>query len=146
MTSPPLYEGAKRLTASTLEPRRWMRMTVVLTLAGGAAAAAASWIAGKNDLALGFFSGAVLSTLNFYSLKILTEKVSSLGDRKGKRRFWFWNIVRWGLFGAACWFFLSVSKLCLLGAGSSYLWFLAALVWVGWRSASSSKAPGRDAV
>jgi len=140
MTSSFHYRGKERFSVSPLHPQRLMATVTMVTLTGGMAGAVLSLILGKNDLALGFFLGSILSIVNFYGLKILAERVLRTGDQKGKRSFWFWNIIRWALFAFVFWFLLMISNICLLGAVSSYLWFLAVLGWIGWRSASFQKS------
>ena len=103
------------------------------------AGAATAFVLGKKELSLGLFLGGILSTLNFYGLKRLTEKVLKLEEQKAKAMFWFLTASRWCLFILACWGLLMISPSCLLGAFISYFWFLLVLGWVGWRSASPAK-------
>ena len=93
----------------------------------------------QKDLAIGLGWGSVFNVLNFYSLKILTEKVLTRGEVEGQKFFWLWTPVRWVFLALACWLFLSVSPLCLAGAGASYFWFLVVLGFVSWRSSSPSE-------
>ena len=136
--SPP---GEIHKQSDPLVPESTQRLVISIaqgTVAGGTLAALISYFLGQKDLALGLFGGAVLSALNLYGLKTTAEKVLKSANN-GKSFFWFWNLARWGLAAAACWFFLQVSPSCLLGAGASYLWFLTVLGWVGWRDAGQKK-------
>jgi len=118
---------------------RWIITVVALTLGGSVGGALTALAFGKKDLALGLFLGGILSTLNFYGLKRLTEKVLRLEEQKARAMFWLLTGSRWVLFALACWGLLKISPFCLLGAMASYLWFLLVLGWVGWRSAFPAK-------
>ncbi len=138
MTSPvPHRLQEKGLPAHS--PPVWIAKVVLATLGGGVAASAAAFSLQRKELALGFLLGSFLTILNLYGLHVLTTKVLSRGDKK-QTVFWFWNLLRWLLFAALCWFLLRISIFCLLGAAGTYLWFLMVLGWVGWRSVSTPKS------
>ena len=117
----------------------WIALVAASTMGGSIVGAAIALVLGKKELSLGLFLGGILSTLNFYSLKRLTEKVLKLEEQKAKAMFWFLTAARWLLFVLACWGLLKISPFCLLGAVAGYLWFLLVLGWVGWRSVASVK-------
>ncbi len=116
----------------------WMGFVVVVNLFGGVAGSLVFFFLQKQELAIGIFLGSLLSTLNLYALQSLTGKVLKLGE-KGRKLFWFWNIIRWLTLVAACRVLLLVSPACLLAAVGSYLWFLLVLGLAQWRFAFSSK-------
>lgn len=136
MTSPALHRPKESFQAHP--PAGWMGRVVLGTLSGGIAASSAAFFLQKKELALGLLLGGVLSVLNLYGLHVLTTKVLSTGN-KNQTVFWLWNLLRWLVFIALCWFLLRISPYCLLGAAGTYLWFLVVLGWVGWRSASTGK-------
>jgi hypothetical protein len=117
---------------------RWIGTVLIGTFLGGILFALIAWGFQKNDLALGFFWGGMLSSANFYALNILTTRVLGTGQR-GQRGFWVWNLLRLGVLAVVYWFLLRVSVFCLLGALGSYFGFLGVLGWVGWRTAAFSK-------
>ena len=135
MTTPGLYKGKKTKTISgwKTEGLQWVPAGA---LAGGFLMAVVAAFTHRKDLAVGLGWGSLLNIFNFYSLNWLTEKVLIRGETEGRRFFWFWNAIRWIFLAAACGWFLSVSPLCLAGAGASYFWFLSVLGFAGWRSAS----------
>src|SRR5579872_3358372 len=101
MTSPALHRGKEKPFAGPAEvPARWMSFIAVGTLTGGSVSSIAALFLSKNDLAIGLSLGALLSTINFYGLKALTDKVMKQGE-KGRLVFWFWNLLRWVFFGLA---------------------------------------------
>ena len=136
MTPPGLYKGKKSISP----PRReidWIKWVPLWTVVGGVIASFASLQLHQRDLGLGLGWESVFASVNFYSLKILTEKVLSRSTGDAKKYFWFWNTIRWAVSATVCWLFLRVSPLCLGGAAISYFWFLLVLGLVGWRSSSS---------
>ena len=133
MTPPGFYKGQKKNPASA-EKTDWIPWVPLGTLVSGLSG---SWLAfhfGQKDLSFGLGWGSLFNVLNFYSLKILTEKVLTRGEVEGRKFFWFLNMIRWMVMAFGCWWFLSVSPLCLAGAGAGYFWFLLILGWAGWRS------------
>lgn len=139
MTSPALHRGRETGAFGPQEvPVKWMAFVAVGTLTGGLVFSITALVFQKSDLAIGFSLGALLSILNFYGLKTLTEKLLKQGE-KGRQAFWLWNLLRWLFFAIICWLFVSVSPVCLLGAVVSYLWFLLALAWAGLKWAAASK-------
>jgi hypothetical protein len=140
MNGPGFYKGKKPLPPPAAEfgGLKWVPLW---TLAGGLTAAFAALQFHQRDLGLGLGWGSLLVSLNYFSLKVLTERVLARNETEAKKYFWFWNSVRWFFLATACWLFLRVSPLCLGGAGVSYFWFLLVLGWAGWRSASSGKEP-----
>jgi hypothetical protein len=140
MSSPALNRPKAKPLPVHPEMARWMLLVVTVNLSGGVSGALAAFFLQKRDLALGFFIGSLLSTLNLYALQSLTGKVLALGER-GRKWFWFWNVLRWVLLAAACRLLLFISPACLLAAVGSYVWFLVVIGLVQWRSTSSIKAP-----
>jgi hypothetical protein len=135
MTTPNLYKGkkSKTLFRGKTDGLQWVPAAAFL---GGVFLSMVAALTHRKDLAVGLGWGSLLNVFNFYSLKILTEKVLSRSETEGRKFFWLWNAVRWIFLAAACGLFLSVSPLCLAGAGASYFWFLSVLGFAGWRSAS----------
>ena len=115
MTSPALNRTRTKPAAPSGSLARWMRFVVTVNLLGGDSSALTAYYFHQKDLALGFFLGSLLSTLNFRALQALTGKVLESGER-GRKWFWFWNVLRWTLLAAACWLLLFVSTLCLAGS------------------------------
>lgn len=109
------------------------------TLLGGFLLGIGAAISGNPHLALGFLLGALLSVLNFLFLNTLVVKVLSAGGVKGNKIFWSQQVLRWIAFALIVLVLVRVSFPCLLGALGSYLWFLALLAWLGWRSARTGK-------
>jgi hypothetical protein len=115
-----------------------MLFVVVTNLLGGFSGALVAFFLQKKELALGFFIGSLLSTLNLYALQSLTGKVLELGERD-RKRFWFWNVLRWMVLAVVCRLLLFISVACLLAAVGSYIWFLIVLGLAQWRSTSFPK-------
>ncbi len=134
MTPTGLYKGKK--SPPPVGETNWIKWVPFWTIAGGIAASFTAFQLHQRDLGIGLGWGSVFVSINFFSLKILTEKVLSRTPDDAKKYFWFWNSVRWAVLAFVCWLFLGVSPLCLAGAGISYFWFLLVFGWVGWRSSS----------
>ena len=129
------YQNKKIKNPSGIKPDglNWLS---ILAPAGSFFVSLLAYSFHQRDLAIGLGWGGVFNVFNFYSLKILTEKVLSRGEVEGQKFFWFWNLIRWIFLAVGCWWFLAVSPLCLAGAGASYFWFLVVLGLAGWRSNS----------
>ena len=132
MTSPALRTFKEKNTPSNPN-HRWILNVVLATFSGAVTASATAFFLQKRDLALGFLCGGVFSTFSFLSLRIMTRRVLEAGAG-GPKRFWVWNLLRWMVIAVLCWFLLSVSSACLLGALGVYFWFLVVLGWTGWKS------------
>jgi hypothetical protein len=111
------------------------------TLGAGVIVGLIAWALGHNLFGLGFFLGSLMALFSLYSLKALTTKVISAGDKKGLGYFHVMNIVRVIFMALICYLLLRISIACLLGAVSSYIWFLAVLGWFGVRHASPGMHP-----
>ena len=137
MTAPGFYKGkkSKTLSGGKTDGLQWVPAAAFL---GGFFLSMVAAFTHRKDLAVGLGWGSLLNVFNFYSLNWLTEKVLNRGEAEGRKFFWLWNAVRWIFLAAACGWFLSVSPLCLAGAGASYFWFLSVLGFAGWRSASNT--------
>ena len=137
MTTPGFYKKRKNFKSVSGDKSEWVSW-VAGAGGGGILASMIAYYFRQKDLAIGLGWGSVFNVLNFYSLKILTEKVLSRGEVDGPRFFWIWNLVRWFFLAVVCWLLLSVSPLCLAGAGASYFWLLLVLGFANWRSSSKS--------
>ncbi len=140
MTTPALNRYRAKSLSDSRQTSHWILFVVVANLVGGLGAAIGTFFFGKKDIALGFFIGSLLSTLNLYMLQSLTVKILELGE-KGRKRFWFWNIIRWMVLASVCRFLLYISIACLLAAVGSYIWFLVVLGLAEWQSRSPAKTP-----
>ena len=109
----------------------WLQWVPAVGALGGVGGALVAYLLHHRELALGLVWGSVLTVLNFYSLKILTEKLVSWETAGNRKRFWLWNLFRWVCLALGCWALLSVSPVCLGGAFLSYLWLLVVLSIAG---------------
>jgi hypothetical protein len=128
MTSQPHYHG--KINPVPSRPT-WLQWVPAVAFLGGMGGALAAAFLHHRELALGLVWGSVLTVLNFYSLKILTEKLVGWETVGNRRRFWSWNLLRWACLALGCWALLSVSPVCLGGAFLSYLWLLVVLSVAG---------------
>lgn len=132
------YKGKGSGTAE--DGGRWIRPALTIALAGSAAAGIVLYFMHQKDVAFGVAAGTVLSVVNFHFLYSLSGKILKSGN-DGKKVFWFWSAVRWGLLALVCGALLWISPVCLWSALGGYFWGLLVLTWTGWRALLSSSRP-----
>ena len=142
MTSQPHYRG--KISPAPSRPL-WLQWVPAAAVLGGVGGALVAVFLHHRELALGLVWGSVLTVLNFYSLKILTEKLASWEMAGNRRRFWLWNLFRWVCLALGCWVLFSVSPVCLGGAFLSYLWLLIVLSIAGVTFSKPQKATSERA-
>src|SRR5258708_1379942 len=135
--TPPSFYKIKIFKSVSGNKHEWIGWAAWAT-GGGLLVSLTAYHFHQRDLALGLGWGSVFNIFNFFSLKILTDKVLTRGEIEGRKFFWFWTPIRWVFLALSCWLFLSVSPVCLAGAGASYFWFLVILGFASWRSSFPS--------
>jgi hypothetical protein len=128
---------------SLFTPGVFVLRVCLLGLAGGLVLSYIAYAAGHPYLGKGLLLGSFLSPLQLLTLQSLTNKVIKAGPAKGLGVFRLYNLFRWAYFVLVCWLLVRISVSCLLGGLLSYIWFLLALGWVGFRTAlPKKKSPG----
>jgi hypothetical protein len=121
-----------------------MIQVAIWTMGGGIAFGLIAALLGAARFGLGLFLGSVLALFVLYSLKALTSKVVQMPGSMGMWFFHGLNIARWVVLAVVYFMLLKISVFCLLGAVTSYVWFLVVLGVIGVRSAKTPPLPTEE--